>query len=156
MAFWIITVVVLGAVVAAFFSPAAAWGILILPVCFVLLMAASVKGQKWKNVPELSSTANALLQRHGHFYAMPHASRNFSSASSGIQFAAAAIAIIGAVRGTWWGILLAAVLWFVMAAVARKLNPTVFLEDPAADPAERAAHNEIIEFISSEQKHGDS
>jgi hypothetical protein len=140
----LVTLVSIAAVVVSFFSPAAAWGTLALPAVFLLWMLASAKGQKLKHVPQLSPMANRLLQRYGHFYAMPSASRDFSSASSGVQLASAAIGIIGAIKGSWWGIPLAVVTYFVMAAAAKQLNPSLFLENPA----ERAAHDEIIDYMT--------
>jgi len=121
------------------------WGWIILgfPIVFLLVVLISVKVKRWRYIPELSDRANKLLQKYGHYYTMPFAGRDFSASASTLMFAGVFVSIIGALKGFWWGFLIAAMNWFVMGIVAKMFNPTVFL----VDPLDKAAHEEIITYI---------
>jgi hypothetical protein len=132
------------AIVAAFFSPTIAWAVLVFPVTMLLLTLLAMKQKRWKHIPELSDSANALLQKYGHFYSMPFAGRDYSSAASTLLFAGVIIGVIGTFKLFWWGITIAAGNYLVMGVVSKAFNPTSFL----TDPEEQLAHEEIISFIS--------
>jgi hypothetical protein len=131
------------AVITEFFSVLWGWIILGFPAALVLVTLFSVKLKKWRYIPELSNAANQMLQKFGHYYAMPYAGRDFSASASTIQFAGAVIAIVGIFKGFWWGIGIGIINWFLMAMVARAFNPSNFL----ADPFEKMAHEEILSYI---------
>lgn len=136
------------AIITAIFSVLWGWVILGLPTAFLLVTLFHLKQKKWQHIPELSEKANQMLQKFGHFYVMPFAGRDFSASVSTLMFAGAAIAIIGAFKGVWWGIGIGILNWFVMGMVSRAFNPTNFL----ADPIEQMAHEEIISYIVERQK----
>ena len=65
-----------------------------------------------------------------------------------LMFSGAAIGIISAFKGFWWGIGIGILNWFLMGFVSRAFNPTNFL----VDPLEQMGHEEIIEWITERQK----
>ena len=138
------------AVGTALFYPAGAWLFYVVPVAWLLLTYFSVRQQKYKYIPELSPQANAMLQKYGHSYTMPYGSRDFSAAASAMSMSAAVVGIVGALKGFWWGLALAVVTYVAMNLVAQRLNPTSFLRDPD----EKAAHLEVIEWVTSKQRQG--
>ena len=138
----------LAAVITEFFSVLWGWLILGVPSAFLLLILFVVKRKKWQSIPELSETANQMLQKFGHYYAMPFAGRDFSASASTVLFAGAVVAIISAFKGYLWGIGIGVINWFLMGLVSRAFNPTNFL----ADPLEKMGHEEIIAWITERQK----
>jgi hypothetical protein len=136
----------LGSIVWSFFRPVWAWAPLCLLALFFLSVLLSLRLKKWHYVPELSTGANEMLQKFGHYYSMPFAGRDFSSACSVVQFAAVAVAAVGAFKGLWWGIPLALLFWFVLGAAAMSYNPTNFIQN---QPTLLAAHEEVIEWLTS-------
>lgn len=124
------------------------WVILGVPFVFLLLTLVSVKQKKWKHIPELSDSANRMLQKYGHYYTMPFAGRDFSACASTLMFAGIVAAIIGVFKGFWWGIGIAIVNYLIMGLVSRAFDPTNFL----ADPLEQKGHEEIIQYISEMKK----
>jgi hypothetical protein len=144
----LVVVICLAAVITAFFSVLWGWLILGLPSVFLLITLFAVKQKKWQHIPELSETANQMLQKFGHYYAMPFAGRDFSASASTLMFAGAAVAIIGAFKGFWWGIGIGVANWFLMGFVSRTFNPSNFL----VDPLEQMGHEEIISYITERQK----
>ncbi|MBW1976170.1 MAG: hypothetical protein JRI45_11535 [Deltaproteobacteria bacterium] len=144
----LVILVCLVAIIVEFFSVLWGWIILALSAAFLLITLLGVKQKKWQYIPELSEAANQMLQKFGHYYAMPFAGRDFSASASTIMFAGAAIAIIGLFKGFWWGIGIGIINWFLMGLVARAFNPTNFL----VDPLEQMAHEEIIKWITEKQK----
>jgi hypothetical protein len=66
------------------------------------------------------------------------------------MFAGVVIAVIGAFKGLWWGLAIAAANWVVMGFLSRAFNPTNFI----VDPLECLAHEEVISFIVAKQKTG--
>ena len=135
------------AIIAAFFSAVWAWGVLAIPVVLLAMTFAALKQHQWEHIPELSDSANAMLQKYGHHYAMPFATRDFSAAATTIMFAGVVIAIIGAFSGIWWGLAVALTTWVTMGILSKAFNPTNFI----VDPIERLAHEEVIAFIQSKQ-----
>lgn len=136
------------ALIVEFFSVLWGWIILALPAAFIIITLFGVKQKRWQYIPELSETANQMLQKFGHYYANPFAGRDFSASASTIMFAGVAIAIIGVFKGSWWGIGIGIINWFLMGFVSRAFNQTNFL----VDPLEQTAHEEIIEWITEKQK----
>ena len=104
-----------------------------------------VRGRRYGPVPELSSKANEMLTKFGHFYAMPFAGRDVSAASSGVALAAILVGIISAFRGFWWGLGVGILIYLVVAPLGRQFNPANFL----TDEEERAAHDEIVNYMVS-------
>jgi hypothetical protein len=144
----LVILICLAAVITEFFSVLWGWLLLTVPSAFLLFTLIGVKQKKWQNIPELSETANQLLQKFGHYYAMPFAGRDFSASASTLVFAGAAIAIISAIKGFWWGIGLGVINYFLMGFISRAFNPTNFL----VGPREQMGHEEIIEWITERQK----
>jgi len=144
----LVILICLAAVITVFFSVLWGWVILAVPSTFLLITLLGVKQKKWQYIPELSETANLMLQKFGHYYAMPFAGRDFSASASILMFAGAAIAIVSAFKGFWWGIGIGAINWFLMGFIARAFNPTHFL----VDPLEQMGHEEIIAWIKERLK----
>jgi hypothetical protein len=144
----LVILICLAAVITEIFSVLWGWVILAIPSSLLLLTLFGVKQKKWQYIPELSETANQMLQKFGHFYAMPFAGRDFSASASTLMFAGAAIGIISAFKGFWWGIAIGILNWLLMSFVSRAFNPTNFL----VDPLEQMGHEEIIEWIKERQK----
>jgi hypothetical protein len=144
----LVILICLVALITEFFSVLWGWVVLALPAVFLLVTLLGVKQKKWEFIPELSIDANLMLQKFGHYYAMPFAGRDFSASASTVMFTGVAIAIIGIFKGFWWGIIIAVVNWILMAFIARAFNPSNFL----VDDRERMAHDEIISYIMEKQK----
>lgn len=128
--------------------PAWAWIPIIvadLIICISLWLAKQKYGSKY--IPELSPDANDLLQRYGHYFAMPFASKDFSASAATIQFAGIIIAIIGIFRGFWRAIALAVANWFIMGYIAISLSPVSLL---AESTTLQIAHDEVVEYINSQ------
>ena len=144
----IIILICFASVITEFFSVLWGWLILAVPSVFLLIGLFAVKQKKWQQIPELSETANQMLQKFGHYYAMPFAGRDFSASASTVMFAGAVVAIIGAFKGFWWGIGIGVINWFLMGFVSRSFNPTNFL----VGHLEQMGHEEIISYITERQK----
>jgi hypothetical protein len=144
----LVVLICLAAVITAFFSVLWGWLILGVPSVFLLVTLFAVKRKKWQHIPELSDTANQMLQKFGHYYAMPFAGRGFSASASTLMFAGVALAIIGAFKGFWLGIGIGLVNWLLMGFVSRAFDPSNFL----VDPLEQMDHEEIISYIIERQK----
>ena len=138
----------LGAIITEFFSILWGWLVLAFPVVFLLIRLFGVKQKKWQYIPDLSAEANHMLQKFGHYYAMPFANRDFSASASTIMFTGVAIAIIGIFKGFWWSVGIAILNCFLMGFISRAFNPTNFL----VDESEQLAHEEIISYIMEKQK----
>jgi len=122
------------------------WIILAIPFVYLIYQAFLVKFiYKWRYIPELSAEANRLFQKYGHFYTMPGAGRDFSSASSTAGITAVIIVIIGLFFQFWLGILLGIMSWVISGYLGRFYNPSMFLE--TLNYNEQQAHEEIISYI---------
>src|SRR4030042_2866178 len=110
-------VICLVAIITEFFSVLWGWLVLAFPAVFLLITFLGVKQKKWQYIPELSDEANRMLQKFGHYYAMPFAGRDFSASASTLMFTGVAIATIGLFKGFWWGIGIAILNWFVMGFI---------------------------------------
>jgi hypothetical protein len=136
------------AVVTGFFSPKWAWLPLLLLNCWILVTLRSLRRRmRFAPVPELSSAANRLLRRFGHFYAMPWAGADFSSASSTMVLAGVLLGIIGAAKGFWLGLAFAAVNYLVMGYVGWQFNPTRVL----IGNEEHLAHDELLAYFAKQR-----
>lgn len=132
----------------SFYSPLWAWGPLFAGAAFLLLTLFGLKQKKWRYIDELSPAANEMLQRFGGYYSLPFAGRDFSAASSTLQFVAVAVGVIGAFKGFWWGLGGAAVFWFGLGPVAMAFNPSNFIRGTQFQPA----HEEVIEWVMQKSR----
>lgn len=148
MAFMLSMLVGLIAIATAIFNPLAAWLLYVCPVAYLVYLRWSVSKSRWKPVPELSDRANALLKQFGHFYAMPFAGNDFSGAASGLAFIGPAIAVAGLYQGSWRGIPVGVVSYFVLVTLAQFFNPTQFYKDEA----DRDAHEELVSYAERWQR----
>ncbi len=143
----VVTLFCIASIVVCFFSRMWSWIILALPFIYLLTQALVVRiAYRWKHIPELSPEANRLFQRYGHFYLMPFAGRDFSSASSAVCIAGLIISIVGLFFHFWWGILLGVITLAVCGRLARYYNPSMFME--SLSNSEKQAHEEIVSFLS--------
>jgi hypothetical protein len=136
----------LASIIVCFFSRMWSWIILAIPFVYLISQAFLVKFiYKWKHIPELSNEANRLFQKYGHYYAMPFAGRDFSSASSAVGITGMVISIIGLFFQFWWGILPGLMsLWFGNR-LGKFYNPSMFLE--LLSDTEKQAHEEIMSYL---------
>ncbi len=137
----------IAAIITAFFSATWAWALIAPPALFLIFTLRALKKKRWKHIPELSEPANLMIQKFGHYYLHPRAGGDFSASCSALMITGILIAIIGAIKGFWWGIALAVTNYVVMGPMARAFNPANFL----SDPVERLAHNEVISFVLAKQ-----
>ena len=128
----------------SFWSRSATFVIIGVSESLILFMLAAIKTKKWKNIPDLSDRANELLQRHGHYYAMPFASGDLSASASAMQLTNTVLAIIFGIDGQWMLVLISIANMGVMGYVAKEFNPSVFL----TDIYDKVAHEEIIAYVS--------
>jgi hypothetical protein len=143
----IITVIIsLIAIGMAFFAPLGAWALLSVPAFILFMLNVANKNREWTFVPELSSSANDMIQKYGHYYAQPFASRDFSASASTLALVGVVIGIIGLFHASFLGLGLAIVNYLVMGYLSKSFNPTVKF----ADIDEELAHEEIVErFVMS-------
>lgn len=141
-------IISIGSIGWAFYSPIWAWSPLICFIAFLLFMLFGVKKKKWRYVDTLSPDANQMLQRFGHYYAMPFAGRDFSGAASTIQFAGVAVGIVGALNNFYWGLGAAVVGWLSLGAIAVAFNPSNFIRGTDLE----AAHNEVIAWMMDQSQ----
>jgi len=138
----LVILISVAAVITEFFSVLWGWLILAVPSALLLIMLFAAKLKQWEYIPELSETANEMLQKFGHYYAMPYAGSDLSASATTLLFAGSVVAIISVFKGFWWGIGIGVINWFLMGILTRVFNPTNFL----VDPLEHKAHEEIISW----------
>ena len=127
------------------------WGwipIAVVDLIICIQLWAAKQKYKFNYISDLSPEANELLQRYGHYFAMPFASKDFSASAATSQFAGIALAIVGLFKSFWWGIALAVGNWFLMGFVAVSLSPVSLL---VKSPSLQIAHDEIVEYITSQR-----
>ena len=129
----------------AFYSPIASWIILGVGGCLLLLILIGAKSKKYEYQDGLSPKANEMIQKFGHYYAMPFAGSAFSGAASALVMAGWVVVIVGAFQSFWIGFALMIVNQFFCGWLSRAFNPSKFL----VDDTERLAHQEIIEWIQN-------
>lgn len=138
------SVLCLIAIIVAFWSPVASWCILAVPLAFFSLTLWSLRRRPTPHVTELSTKANEMLSKFGHYYHHHFAGGDISASASTVSLSASVVAIIGCFYGFWWGIGIWVVVALVGGFLSRQFNPTNFL----LDEAERRAHEEIIAWLS--------
>lgn len=142
----------LGSIVWSFFSPLWAWSPLVTAEALLLLILLAEKQAKWRYVEELSPSANEMLQKFGHYYSKPFASRDFSSSASTLQFAFVAVGIIGAFQGFYWGLGVAVIFWFVFGPVSLAFNPTGLIRGSHME----SAHIEVLAWVEQQSQRAQS
>ncbi len=151
--FQIVTLIIalISAILPFIVYPAWAWIPIILVDLVISVQLWAVKNKyRFKSIADMSPEANALLQRYGHYFAMPFASKDFSASAATSQFAGIVIAIICLYKNFWWAIAFAIGNWFLMGFIATVLSPASLL---AKSPALQIAHDEIVEHINSQRNH---
>lgn len=143
-------VLIVGAILPFFVKPYWGWVPLAL-LDFIIIASfwAARSKYRFRSMSELSTDANFLLQKYGHYFAMPFGSKDFSAASATSQFGGMVIAIICAFKGFWGGIALAVVNWAMMGTVAVSLSPLALLDKR---PELRLAHDEVVEFLNAKRQ----
>ena len=145
-----ILISVVSLVISFIFHPAWAWIPILLVDCVIYIQLWAAKQKyRFKYIPGLSPEANELLQRYGHYFAMPFASKDFSASAATSQFAGVLIAIIGVFKSFWWSIVLGAGNWFIMGYIAVSLSPVALLK---SQPTLQIAHDEVVDFINSQRE----
>lgn len=127
----------------------AGWAVYFVPLVLLWLWIAAIKRERYEEVPGLSERANAMIQKFGHYYRWPVASRIFSAFTSGLTLAAIVLAIINLFQEFWWGIGLGIIGYVLSSRVAWMFNPTQFISNAARKgimdaQLDLAAHEEVI------------
>jgi len=75
-------------IVIAFFSPPWGWIVLTLPILIsiITLWSFKLRLKARSYIHELSSVANAVLDRFGYYYGMPFACRDFSASAEILDY----------------------------------------------------------------------
>lgn len=128
------------AIIAAFFSWSLAWGLLLLPVAYVLFTASAARASKLEHIAELSEIANAMLRRWHHYYLHP----TLCATCRAVGLAAPVVGIIGCFYGSCLGL----GLGVGICLVTFKIVPVFNAHDLLCNPIYRQAHEEVTAFIS--------
>ena len=143
------TVVGLLAIVVTFFSPVAAWVILVLPEIYLLVVYWILRRARPKaTISELSPEANDLLARFPEFYTNPAANRSIAGVAGALGLAGLAVALVGCLQDFWWGLLFGPVNIGVMLKLSRAFEPSIFVHNES----ERRAHNEILTYFANKER----
>lgn len=129
---------------AAFFSKVWSWATLILFAMLLFIPLSGLKSRK-KDLrsKKLSAAANAVLERYGHYYSMPHAAKDFGRAAVALHLFGTITAVVNLFQGYWSGVAIGVVYFVALGMLARAFDPNNFLYDQA----EKAIHEEIAAFL---------
>lgn len=106
------------------------------------------KSAKKMHIDELSPYANEWLNKYWHFYSQPQTMIISSGLFAIIAIISIIVAVVGAYKGFWWGLLIALILWLVLIYCAYYLNPTLLLDKQIM----KQSHQEIINWFISKSK----
>lgn len=134
-------------IIVAFWSPLLACATLGCAEAIILFALFEAKSRSWKFNPDLSAPANAVLQKHGHFYTMPFAASGFCASAGVCYLASIVLGIIFGFKGEWFLVAVAAINTISMVLVSREFNPATFI----TGPLEQIAHAEIMSHITASQ-----
>src|SRR5487761_2512612 len=137
----VVGIIALGAI---FVSKLWSWATLILCALLLLIPLSGLKAKKQDlRSKKLSEAANAMLERYGHYYSMPHAAKDFGRAAVVLHLCGTLAMIIDLFLGYWNGVGIGVVYFIALGMLARNFDPNNF----AYDPEERAIHQEISTFL---------
>lgn len=144
MFFYISILAGLTALGAAFFAKTWSWATLVLCALLLLIPLSGLKARK-KDLrsKKLSDAANAMLERYGHYYSMPHAAKDFGRATVVLHLSGTLVAIVNLFQGYWTGAAIGAAYFVALGMLARQFDPNNFLYDQG----EKALHEEITAFL---------
>ena len=127
------------------------WMTLILCALLLLIPLSGLKAKKPDlRSKKLSDAANAMLEKYGHYYAMPLAARDFGRAAMVLHATGTIAAIIDLFTGYWAGVAMGAAYFVAMGMLAHAFDPNIF----AYDPEEKAVHDEIRAFLEKSANDG--
>ena len=108
-------------------------------------MSISLTGREWtwNQYEQLSSDAKAMFQKYGHFYSMPHAALDFSSAARLLWKVNIVLTAVGLFKTFWLGLVIGLPAAVIMVFLAGVFDPTTNIRIPS----QRAAHQEIMSKI---------
>lgn len=139
------------AIAAIFVSKLWSWMTLILCALLLLIPLSGLKAKKEDlRSKKLSEAANAMLDRYGHYYSMPHAAKDFGRAAVVLHLCGTIAAIIDLFMGYWTGVGIGVAYFIAMGMLARAFDPNNF----AYDQQERAIHREILAFLEKSANDG--
>jgi len=144
MFFAITLLIIIAAIVLAFFNVTAAWVLLAIPFVFYLTILYVLKRKSYPDIDELSDGANEMIQKHGFYYAMPDGSSDLAGSCGALGLAGIVVAVISCFHGAWWSIAVAVALFAITLYAAQALNPDVYIA-----PAKRAYHDEVLEWMQT-------
>ncbi len=132
------------AIGAIFFSKLWSWATLILCALLLLMPLSGLKARKADlRSKKLSEAANAMLERYGHYYSMPHAAKDFGRAATVLHLCGTIATVIDIFLGYWTGVGIGVIYFVALGMLARAFDPNNF----AYDQEERAIHKEISDFL---------
>ena len=95
-----------------------------------------------KKEVELSYEAKKILEKFGHIYELPFASRCYASISGVNQLAGVFVMLVQLYQGYYWTLLFTIINWYFFAYVAYYFNPLIWFEKNN----ELHIHEEIVDF----------
>ncbi len=136
---------------AAFFAKVWSWATLILCAMLLLIPLSGLKAKK-KDLrsKKLSEAANAMLERYGHYYSMPHAAKDFGRAAVVLHVFGTITAIVNLFQGYWTGVAIGVSYFIALGMLARQFDPNNFLYDQG----EKVIHEEIKAFLERSADEG--
>lgn len=141
---------VLLAAVVCVWHPKVAWAALGLFGAFLLFQLLVVR-KTHRFTPLLPAVTEAealLVERYGHYFAMPFASRDFSAAAATLQFGGILVAIVSWFPGFKFAVAFAVFNWFIMGYVATAFSPAALL---AKHPELRIPHDLLLQQVEVSQ-----
>lgn len=153
--FAILSYILLAAIVGiGLFDLRIAWGLLavmfaiLLSLCWAFLdrNRGCDKFEELTAVPADSLTDEAadLVRQYWAFYTSPTLGIQLGGAMAAVAAAVAALAIVGAFKQFWWGLLVGAFVWFVSGHFSARVNPTSRLKDSTL----KDTHEELKKLIA--------
>lgn len=110
----------------------------------VVLWSVRYKYRSIGYIDELSSMANELLKKYGHYFAMSLGAKDFSASCATFQFGGIALMVFCLIKGFWWSIIFCAINWIVMGYWAVSYSPIAMINK---NPNLADVHDEIMHFF---------
>jgi hypothetical protein len=132
------------AVLLSLVNPLFGWIFLAIPGGYLWWMLRRVRHLRPQQNLHLSPLGQDLVNRYGHFYAIPWAGESFGGGASILALSSLILGAVNIMQGFWWGIGLALLGGLVFGNLARNFNPTRYLSG-----IESEVHHEILNQVLS-------
>lgn len=133
--------------VAGYWFPMSAWVVVAILAAFYFGQLLTARRMyKLPSMIGLSLEGQELSAKYGHYFLMPHASRDFSGAAASVQVGSVVLAAVTWFGGFPWGLLVAVAAWFFMGHIAVSFSPVALI---AKRPQFAAAHDEVVDALQA-------